>query len=58
MGFSYNIGRVFSAIAPFAIGSLAIRHGIGPAFILLAAAFMIAALLSLALPETCARRLT
>jgi len=58
MGFSYNIGRVFSAIAPFAIGALAIRHGIGPAFILLAAAFMIAALLSLALPETCARRLT
>jgi MFS family permease len=58
MGFSYNIGRVFSAIAPFAIGALAIRHGIGPAFILLAAAFMIAALLSLALPETRARRLT
>jgi MFS family permease len=58
MGFSYNIGRVFSAIAPFAIGALAIRHGIGPAFILLAAAFMIAALLSLALPETRAQRLT
>ena len=58
MGFSYNIGRVFSAIAPFAIGALAIHHGIGPAFLLLAVAFLIAALLSLALPETRGQQLT
>ncbi len=58
MGFSYNIGRVFSAIAPFAIGALAIHRGIGPAFILLAGAFLIAAFLSLALPETRGQELT
>jgi hypothetical protein len=43
---------VFSAIAPFAVGALAIKYGIGPAFFLQAAAFFFAALLSLALPET------
>jgi MFS family permease len=52
MGLSYNIGRVFSAIAPFAVGALAVRYGIGPAFSLQAAAFLLAAILSLALPET------
>jgi MFS family permease len=52
MGFSYNAGRIFSATAPFIVGSLAVRHGIGPAFSLLAAAFFIAALLSLPLPES------
>jgi MFS family permease len=52
MGLSYNIGRGLSAIAPFAVGALALRFGIGPAFFLEAAAFLIAALLSLALPET------
>jgi MFS family permease len=52
MGVSYNVGRVFSAVAPFAVGALAIKYGIGPAFFLQAAAFLVAALLSLALPET------
>lgn len=52
MGFSYNIGRIFSATAPFLIGALAVRHGIGPAFSLLAAAFFIAALLTLPLPDS------
>jgi MFS family permease len=52
MGLSYNVGRVFSAIAPFTVGALAIKYGIGPAFFLQAAAFLFAALLSLALPET------
>ena len=52
MGLSYNVGRVFSAVAPFAVGALAIKYGIGPAFFLQAAAFLVAAILSLALPET------
>jgi MFS family permease len=52
MGLSYNAGRIFSAAAPFVIGALAQRHGIGPAFSLLAGAFMIAALLSIPLPES------
>jgi MFS family permease len=58
MGLSYNVGRVFSAIAPFAVGVLAIKYGIGPAFLLQAAAFLLAAMISLALPETVGQRLT
>jgi MFS family permease len=58
MGLSYNVGRVFSAIAPFAVGVLAIKYGIGPAFFLQAAAFLLAAMLSLALPETVGQKLT
>jgi MFS family permease len=52
MGLSYNVGRGFSALAPFAIGALALHFGIGPAFFLQAAAFFLAAMLALALPET------
>jgi MFS family permease len=57
MGLSYNVGRVFSAFAPFAVGTLAIKYGIGPAFLLQAAAFLLAAMLSLALPETRGQKL-
>jgi MFS family permease len=52
MGLSYNIGRGIAAVAPFAVGALALKYGIGPAFFLQAAAFLMAALLALALPET------
>src|SRR6266852_5550398 len=58
MGLSYNIGRGLSAIAPFAVGTIAARFGFGPAFFLLAATFLVAALLALLLPETRGRRLT
>ena len=58
MGLSYNIGRGLSAVAPFAVGALALRYGIGPAFFLQAAAFLAAGLLALALPETRGRELT
>jgi hypothetical protein len=58
MGFSYNVGRGISAVAPLAVGALAIRHGIGPAFLLLGGAFFVAALLSLLLPETRGSQLT
>jgi MFS family permease len=58
MGLSYNVGRGISAIAPFAVGALAIKHGIGPAFFLQAGAFLAAAMLSLLLPETRGTRLT
>jgi MFS family permease len=57
MGLSYNIGRGFSALAPFAVGWIATRHGLGSAFFLQAAAFFVAALLALALPETKGREL-
>lgn len=52
MGLSYNVGRGISAIAPFAVGALAIRYGLGRSFFLVGAAFLVAALLTLLLPET------
>jgi len=58
MGLSYNVGRGLSAVAPYAVGALAVRFGIGLAFSLPAAAFLLAALLVLALPETRGRQLT
>ena len=58
MGFSYNVGRGLSAFAPVAVGALAVRYGIGPAFFLQAGAFFAAAMLSLTLPETRGRELT
>jgi MFS family permease len=58
MGLSYNVGRGISAIAPFAVGALAVKRGIGPAFLLQAGAFFVAALLSLMLPETRGSELT
>jgi MFS family permease len=52
MGLSYNLGRGFSALAPFAVGWVATRHSFFAAFLLLAAAFLLAAALALLLPET------
>jgi MFS family permease len=52
MGISYNIGRVAAAAAPWIVGRLAATYGLGPAFMLQAGAFLIAAILSLGLPET------
>jgi MFS family permease len=57
MGLTYNVGRGFSAAAPFIVGLLANHFGLGSAFFLQAAAFFVAALLALALPETKGRRL-
>jgi MFS family permease len=52
MGLTYNVGRGLSAAAPFVVGLLANSFGLGAAFFLQAAAFLAAALLALALPET------
>jgi predicted MFS family arabinose efflux permease len=57
MGLSYNLGRGLSAAAPFVVGALAREHGLGAAFLLQAAAFFVAALLALMLPETKGRAL-
>jgi MFS family permease len=57
MGVSYNLGRGVSAAAPFVVGLLASRYGLGSAFLLQAAAFLAAALLAFALPETKGRSL-
>jgi MFS family permease len=52
MGLTYNVGRGLSAAAPAVVGMLANSFGLGTAFFLQAAAFLAAALLALALPET------
>src|SRR5258706_10533361 len=52
MGFSYNVGRGVSAVAPFAVGALAIKHGIGPAFLLQAGGVFLAPMFYLGTPET------
>jgi MFS family permease len=57
MGLTYNIGRGFSAAAPFVVGYIADRFGFTPAFLVLAGAFLLAGLLALALPETKGKRL-
>jgi len=51
-GFCYNFGRAVSALAPFVIGTLADRHGIGSALGLTSAFFLAAGGLILLLPET------
>jgi MFS family permease len=57
-GFTYNIGRVASAGAPFAVGSLAQTRGFRSALLLASAAFVLAALTWIWIPETKGRELT
>ena len=57
-GFTYNVGRVGSAAAPLAIGTLAQDRGFGPAFLLASAAFVAAAVMWIWIPETRGRALT
>ena len=56
-GFTFNIGRVGSAFAPFVAGSLARSHGFGVAFGVTAAALLLGAITWLWLPETRGRSL-
>jgi MFS family permease len=56
-GFTYNIGRVASAVAPFAVGSLAQTHGFGGALSVASLAFLLAAVSWAWIPETKGREL-
>ncbi|MGB7296644.1 MAG: MFS transporter [Candidatus Aminicenantales bacterium] len=56
-GFTYNIGRGLSALAPFTIGALAKSHGLTLAFCLTAGFFLFSAFTAFALPETKGRPL-
>lgn len=51
-GLTYNVGRAFSALAPFTIGALADDYGIGSALALTSAFFLVGAGLMFLLPET------
>jgi putative sialic acid transporter len=56
-GLVYNVGRAFSALAPYTIGALADRYGIGSALAVTSAFFLAGAALIFLLPETRAKRL-
>jgi MFS family permease len=51
-GFTYNFGRGLSALAPYAVGAVADRTGLGPALALNSAFFLVASVVIYALPET------
>jgi len=51
-GFTYNIGRLASAVAPFAVGSVAATRGFGMAFAMASVAFVAAAVFWIWIPET------
>jgi MFS family permease len=57
-GFCYNFGRIASAAAPYTVGTLAATSGFGIAFTVAGAAFLLAALMWLWIPETRNRELT
>jgi MFS family permease len=56
-GFTYNIGRIVSAAAPFTVGTLAQTHGFGAALTISSLAFLLAALMWVWIPETRGRQL-
>jgi len=56
-GLTYNSGRIASAAAPFAVGTLAQTHGFGAALTICSAAFVLAAICWLWIPETRGRAL-
>ena len=56
-GLTYNAGRIVSAAAPLAVGSLAQARGFGFAFSLIAVSFLAAAFLWIWIPETRGREL-
>ncbi len=57
-GVGYNVGRIASAVAPFVVGSMAGTQGFGVAFAITGAAFFLAALAWLGIPDTANRELT
>ena len=56
-GFTYNVGRIVSAAAPFAVGTLAQTQGFGTALSISSVAFLMAALTWKWIPETRGRAL-
>jgi dipeptide/tripeptide permease len=56
-GFTFNIGRIGSAAAPFLVASLAQTHGFALAFATTSAALILGALTWIWIPETRGRAL-
>jgi MFS family permease len=57
-GFTFNVGRLGSAVGPLLVGSMAQTHGFGLAFSMLACALLIGAATWIWLPETRGRGVT
>jgi len=57
-GFTYNLGRIASAAAPFTIGKLATSNGFSVAFSVAGAVYLLGALAWTFIPETRGRELT
>jgi MFS family permease len=56
-GFTYNLGRIASAAAPFTVGKLATSHGFSAAFAVAGAAYLLGAIAWVGIPETRGREL-
>ncbi len=56
-GFTYNLGRVASAAAPFTVGTLATSHGFSVAFTVAGGVYLLGALAWTFIPETRGREL-
>ena len=56
-GFTYNIGRIASAAAPFTVGTLAASSGFSTAFLVAGSAYLLGAVAWSAIPETVGREL-
>ncbi len=52
LGFTYNGARAMSSVAPLVIGTIGEMKGLGAAFYLCAAGYLLAALMATRLPET------
>ncbi|HXM12786.1 MAG TPA: MFS transporter [Terriglobales bacterium] len=57
LGFTYNGARAMSSIAPYVIGRVGQAKGLGSAFYLCGAAFLLASLMATELPETKGKKL-
>ncbi len=57
LGFTYNGARTMSSVAPYIIGRVGQTRGLGWAFYLCGAGFLLACLMATQLPETKGRRL-
>jgi MFS family permease len=57
LGFTYNGARALSSVSPYVIGRVGQTKGLGWAFYLCGAAFLLASLMATQLPETKGRRL-
>jgi MFS family permease len=57
-GFTYNLGRIASAAAPFTVGKLATSHGFSAAFAVAGAVYLLGAIAWTWIPETRGRELS